>query len=54
MLSTEDLDKLGELIDKKLDKKLKPIKDDVAKIRGYLDLRRRVEIIESYLKIKTV
>ena len=54
---------LGQMMDEKMEKRLKPIKDDVAHIRKdiktmvgffdreYLDLRKRVERIEGYLKL---
>ena len=53
----------GKEVDEKMEKRLKPIKDDVAHIRKdiktmvgffdreYLDLRKRVERIEGYLKL---
>ena len=57
------LSTFGKEVDEKMEKRLKPIKDDVAHIRKdiktmvgffdreYLDLRKRVERIEGYLKL---
>ncbi len=57
------LSTFGREVDEKMEKRLKPIKDDVAHIRKdiktmvgffdreYLDLRKRVERIEGYLKL---
>lgn len=59
MLSKEDL----SAIDNLMDKKLNPIKEDVSKTRTginviislfdreYVDLRKRVEIIEKHLQL---
>lgn len=72
MLTDNDLKKIGTLIDVKLDRKLnetldrklKPIKEDVVEIRKdikrivdffdreYLELRARVERIEEHLNLK--
>lgn len=66
MLTKDDFKKFENLLDRKLDQKLQPIKDDIVQIRKdqklivrffdreYLDLRRRVEKIESLLKIPEV
>ena len=63
MLTKNDLASIGKLLDERLDKKLEPIKEDIIQIRKdqkiivrffdkeYLDLRKRVEKIETYLKI---
>lgn len=57
------LEKFGEVFDEKIKKQLKPVKDDIAQIRKdvkvmvnffdreYLDLRKRVERIETHLKL---
>ena len=66
MITNTDLGKIGKLFEKKmessLEKHLAPIKEDIAQIRKdqklivrffdheYLDLRKRVEKIERYLK----
>lgn len=59
MLTKSDI----KAFDNLLDRKLKPIKDDIVQIRKdqklivkffdseYLNLRKRVERIESYLKL---
>ena len=67
MITNTDLDKIGKLFEKKmessLEKNLAPIKEDITQIRKdqklivrffdheYLDLRKRVEKIERYLKL---
>lgn len=62
MLTKTDI----KILDGMFDRKLKPIKDDIVQIRKdqklivrffdreYLDLRKRVEKIESLLKIAEV
>lgn len=59
MLTKDDIKIFNDLFDRKL----KPIKDDIMQIRKdqkliirffdreYLDLRKRIERIESYLKL---
>jgi len=71
MLTDNDLKKIGEVVDQKIEEKvgpiiekhLRPVKEDISHIRKdiktmvgyfdreYLDLRKRVERIESHLKI---
>lgn len=71
MLTTDDIQQLkdvlipvlNESLDTKLDEKLKPVKEDIAKIRKdvnamlsvfdneYVDLRSRLERIEEHLKL---
>jgi len=63
MLTDNDLKKIGEVVDQKIEKRLKPIKEDISQIRKdiksivnffdreYLELRKRVERIETHLKI---
>lgn len=63
MLTDSDLKRIGEIVDAKIEKRLKPIKDDITHIRKdiktmvnffdreYLDLRNRVERLEAYLKL---
>lgn len=69
MLTKTDLVEIGKLLDdrleKKLNSKLSPLKDDIAEIRKdqklivsffdkeYLDIRKRVEKIEAYLKLSS-
>lgn len=55
--------KFGQDFDEKMEKRLKPVKDDIAHIRKdiktmvnffdreYLDLRKRVERIETHLRL---
>lgn len=66
MLTKFDIASIDKLLDKKLDSKLKPLKDDVTQIRKdiktivnffdkeYLELRERVERIEQHLNLPPV
>lgn len=65
MLTKNDLNQIGNVIDGKLKKTLGPIKKDVAQTRKdvkvliayfdreYLDLRKRIEDIEEHLGLTT-
>jgi len=66
MLTKIDLKSISNLLDEKFKKELAPIKEDIVKIRKdqkiivkffdneYLALRKRVERIESFLKLGTI
>lgn len=63
MLTSEDIQKIGEMMDKKLDQKLAPIKKDIRIIKADLrttisffdtdisGLKKRVGRIEEYIGI---
>lgn len=70
MLDKNDLSQIKKIIQEEtttvIDKKLKPIKQDIAQIRNdqktiisffdkeYLDLRKRVEKIEEHLQLSSI
>ncbi len=65
MLNKQDLSAIESLMDNKFKQELKPIKEDIQKIRAdqktiitffdkeYLELRKRVELIENHLGISS-